>query len=120
MKQITNDAVTAFFAVRNFKRSNTEVVVGRYMPDDVPGVGLYLHGNLIARHTREGMFVRHVGWRSNTTKERLNGVLLHYDKHIRQKNFEWLLCGRDPFTGAVVELPFDSVADENGWVRVDQ
>ena len=115
MRQITNDAVTAFFAGHNFKRSNTEVYV-----DHIGVVYLYLHDNLIAQRNRAGVFVRHGGWNTNTTKERLNGVLQHYDKYIRQKDYEWLLCGRDPFTGAVVELPFDSVADESGWVRVDR
>ena len=115
MRAITNTAVTAFYAGRKFKRSNTEVQVS-----NTGWVYLYLHGHAIARRDWTGAFVRHAGWPTLTTKERVNGVLLHYDKHIRQKAGEWLLCCRDPFTGAVVELPFDSVADENGWVRVDK
>ena len=118
MRQITKDAVTAFFAGHNFNRSNTSVQVQEQ--EGEWAVRMYLHGNLIAQRNRVGVFVRHADWRTLTTKERLNGVLQHYDKYIRQKDCVWRLCVRDPFTGAVVELPFDSMADENGWVRVDQ
>lgn len=117
MRAITKDAVAAFYAGRNFKRSNTEVC-SHHLYDGM--TYLYLHGNCIAKRDSRGVFVRHAGWRTLTTKERLNGILQHYDKYVRQKDGEWLLGCHDPFTTAVVELSFDDLADGGGWVRADR
>lgn len=68
MRSITENAVKSFFNCKNFKRSNTEIEV----KDQV--VNFYLHGNTIATLNKEEnkLYLYHAGWRTNTTKERLN------------------------------------------------
>lgn len=52
-----------------------------------------LHGNTIAIYDRaEGLLtIRDAGWTSNTTKERLNGLLTEFNIKggISQKDFTW-------------------------------
>lgn len=57
------------------------------------GKALYLHGNLIAEKVSDGIRITNAGWKSVTTKERLNGLLelLGVTLRIYQKNFVWYL-----------------------------
>lgn len=110
MRQITKDAVAAFYAGRDFSRSNTQVF-RHVVTDTADGAVLYLHGNLIAKRCGPAVYVRDAGWQSNTTKERLNGVYAgkHGATHaITQRDGVWYLVGQE----------FDSLADENGWVTI--
>ena len=87
MRKITQDAIRAFENGLDFKRSNTEVVV---CDQDKYRV-LILHGNVIAKMDWKGdLFITSAGWKTTTTKERLNGLP---NVHIVQKNFEWFLNG---------------------------
>lgn len=117
MRKITEQSVRAFLDGQVFNSGNMNVSV-------VDGdVHLYLHGNLIARKfTVPGGFgvedsvrieIRDAGWQSNTTKERLNGLLdtMGARMHIYQRNFEWFIGshswnGRALFTisGDLLEL----------------
>jgi nuclear transport factor 2 (NTF2) superfamily protein len=87
MRKITEEAVKAFFEGRNFKKSNTSVVKSE---DEVL---FKLHGNVIAIRNSNGLFISDGGWKSNTTKERLNGILDRYRNSIKifQKNWEWFI-----------------------------
>jgi len=68
---ITQQAVEAFMAGRNFNKSNTEV---QAWSDGL--VTMRLHGNTIATKTRSGsIMLSTAGWETSTTKERLNGIL---------------------------------------------
>lgn len=79
MRKITEEACAAFMAERPFRKDNTEViVVGRE-------VTLLLHGNPIARKHGFRVEVSSAGWKSNTTKERLNGLLSYFDSPIQSK-----------------------------------
>ena len=66
MRQITEDAYSAFKLRERFKSSNTEVRISG------DGVYLLLHDNKIAKRTKNGLFLSHAGWPTNTTRERLS------------------------------------------------
>ena len=87
MKIVTQNAVACFRKGGNAKFSNTEVVTEN-------GVSkMYLFGNLIATLERNFggvMKITNAGWRSNTTKERLNGLP---NVSIQQKKGDWYLNG---------------------------
>ena len=72
MRAITQKMVDAFWAGKSARKDNTEVCVIRDAE-----VHFYLHGNLIARRPLHGtrLEISCAGWQSNTTKERLNGLL---------------------------------------------
>jgi hypothetical protein len=81
MRQITRKAVEALLVGSRYKNSNTEV------RDNA----MYLHGNKIAWLDVNGqLWISHCGYRTNTTKERLNGLPL---VSIKQKDFCWYLNG---------------------------
>jgi pyruvate carboxylase len=85
MKDITFDACRAFMAAQPFKRSNTEVVV-------LPNVTvLMLFGNSIAyryNDPEKTLSVTNCGWKTATTKERLNGI---EGVRIHQRKGGWFL-----------------------------
>ena len=86
MRKITKDAADSFHADKNFKHSNTQVIV----EGDV--VRMYLFGNLIAQKTPLATTISDGGYgQSNTTKERLNGLS---NVHITQKKGYWYLNGK--------------------------
>lgn len=71
MKKITEDSIQAFMNAEKFKRDNTEVEV-------LPNVTvLKLFGNEIAyryNNPERTLSITNCGWKTNTTKERLNGL----------------------------------------------
>jgi len=91
----------------NFKRGNTEVKVS-YIDNNIDSnapyepitviTDLLLHGNIIATATKKfnnGKYettitITSAGWKTVTTKERLNGL---NGVNIVQRNFEWFLNG---------------------------
>lgn len=86
MRKITEQAVNAFLGNRNFKLSNMEVFINY----DV--TLMLLHGNVIAQINKAtgNISLNHCGWQTNTTKERLNGLLDKLNKpRIYQKAFVW-------------------------------
>lgn len=112
MRQITKDAVSAFFAGDDFSRDNTLVVA-----PDRDRAYISLHGNLIAKRNGSEVYIRDAGWQSMTTKERLNGILARKGMHIYQKSGEWFLVHPiAPKEKAIT--PFDSLKDDSGWIRV--
>ena len=84
MKKITEKAIQAFKEGKNFKLSNTEVVASYEVTK------LYLFDNLIAEENRNGFYITSAGWKTNTTRERLNGFSNVY---IQQKKDTWYLNG---------------------------
>ena len=85
MRKITDSAVQAFLSGQNFTSGNTKIVASQN------SVKMYLHGNLIAEKTPNGLFISNCGWFSNTTKERLKGLP---NVQISQKKGEWYLNGQ--------------------------
>ncbi len=107
MRKITNKAIVAFLNEEEFKQGNTEVKV-RYEDPLVPKeyipltviTELLLHGNMIAKMVRQHIngeyqttiSMTSAGWKTVTTKERLNGLLHHIKAgKIQQRDFEWYL-----------------------------
>lgn len=92
MKLITWESVNAFLAGEPFKKSNMTVeVLGDLRR-------LKLFGNTIAvRVIGEGVKIYDGGWQTNTTKERLNGLLqeLGSPLYIKQKNWKWYIGNRE-------------------------
>ena len=98
MRKITQNAVDAFIAGRTFNGSNTTVSTAHLI--DGFNVSMYLHGNLIAERTGSSMRIRDAGWQSNTTKERLNGLLDTLAlPRIYQKDFAWYIGDGETWTG---------------------
>jgi hypothetical protein len=88
MKIVTQNAVACFRNGGNATFNNTQVVTEN-------GVSkMYLFGNLIAtlEHSVGGVLkVTNASWKSNTTKERLNGLPR---VSIQQKKGLWYLNGQ--------------------------
>lgn len=92
MREITRQMVQAFENQRNFKKSNTEVMV---LTSQQPyETRVYLHGNLIAKSQDGETTLYNGGWCSNTTKERLN-ALMPMGYAIVQRNWEWFFSNPD-------------------------
>jgi hypothetical protein len=104
MRKITSEAVKAFFAGYSFKKDNTEVVIS----DNERR--FYLHGHCIAKRIiGDGLYLSHCNWQTNTTKERLNGILSEYrSAWIYQKNYQWYLVKNEK------ETPF-----LDGWNKIE-
>jgi len=84
MRKITKESVKAFFNNYNYSNNNTFVNDNKF----------YLHHNLIAEKKNNKLYICNCGWFSNTTKERLNGILDYIGKpRIYQKRFQWFLNG---------------------------
>jgi len=98
MRKITEESVDAFMNARRFKKSNTEVEVK-------PNVTiLKLFGNEIAyryNDPRRTLSITNCGWRSVTTKERLNGIP---GVSIYQRDHEWYLNDK-PWDGELTDVP---------------
>ena len=107
MRKITDKAIRAFLNEERFKQGNTKVEVWHVEPN-VPNdytpltvaTNLSLHGNIIAKMVRQhingeyqtSITITSAGWKTVTTKERLNGLLHHLNAgSIQQRDFEWYL-----------------------------
>ncbi len=88
MRKITKESARAFDNGDDFKKDNTEVICNN------KEVRFYLHGNCIAKKVYgDGLYLSQGNWKkTNTTKERLNGILSRYaNKYIFQKDYIWYL-----------------------------
>lgn len=80
MRKISQLASAAFMKEEKFRSGNTEC----------NGKMLLLHQHPIAVHTPKGIQLSACGWKTATTKERLNSLP---GVHIQQKKGEWFLNG---------------------------
>ena len=103
MRKVTKETVIAFLNKTSKKVGNTVVTV-------VDGeTALSLHGNIIALNKDGVIQINNKGYETNTTKERLNGLLEMLDEpKIYQSNFSWY---RD-IDGVKTEFPY------NEWVTI--
>ncbi len=103
MRKITKESVTAFLNGNKFNKSNMSVELE-------PNVTvLKYQGNAIAykyNDTDGTISITNCGWESNTTKERLNGVIRLSGVNIKpiyQKNWKWYLNGKQ-WDGTLIDL----------------
>ncbi len=98
MKAITTKSIEAFLNAETFNLSNTSVEV-------LPNVTiLKLFGNAIAyryNDPEKTLSITNCGWKSNTTKERLNALP---NVNISQKSGKWYLNGAE-WGGQLIDLP---------------
>lgn len=90
MRQVTKQAISAFLAGKQTTISNTTI---RHNKSGI--TIMYLFGNEIARKNWEGkgeISISNAGWKSNTTKERLNGIP---GVSINQAKGKWYLNGKE-------------------------
>ena len=104
MRQVTEQVIQAFLNSENKSVGNTST----------DGQSLWLHGNKIARKTDEGIEINNCGYKTNVTKERLNGLLqlgvFRFPvPRIFPRKFRWYL----EVAGKFVEFPC------NVWVSVE-
>jgi hypothetical protein len=86
MRKVTDQTVNAF-------TNNTNKTVGNTSVQNENGDSVMrLHGHPIARKSPDGtIMISNCGWQSNTTKERLNGILSIVGGGISQKKGVWYL-----------------------------
>jgi len=92
-RDITAKAMQKMFDYKTFKRGNTEVIITHFYE-----AKMYLFGHNISVLTANNrrLYIRYNTpneetkiTKSNTTKERLNGILGRTPYYIRQKDFKW-------------------------------
>jgi len=95
MRKIEQQMIKAIEQNLNWQSGNTAVVF-----DDSTRVSkVYLHGNKIAEISDDAVQIFDGGYRSATTKSRLNAILREYaieGECVYQKNFQWFV---DKFVG---------------------
>lgn len=92
MRKIEQQMLDAVKNKQDFKLQNTRVEV-----IDFPGiesrVNVYLHDNLIFTLFDDKITLSHCGWRTNTTKSRLNALLCEFSDgcYLQQVKGDWYL-----------------------------
>ena len=87
MRNITRAPVEAFYNGTEYKNNNT-VVKNKMM---------LLHWNLIAEIKGWQLYIDNCGWKTSTTKERINWVLEYLNKGLKvfQKSWSWYIEGNE-------------------------
>lgn len=87
MRKITQEAANSFWGAEfGMQKDNTIVM------SDIMGGKLFLHGNLIAERDKfDILTISSCGWQTNTTKERLNGILSKVGAKISQVKGVWFV-----------------------------
>ena len=90
MRQIERDMLSAIKLGKCWHKANTEV----YTNDNNASL-VYLHGNHIATVTDDNVRVFDGGWRTNTTKSRLNVIINEFcdalTDGVFQKDYQWFI-----------------------------
>ena len=94
MRLIEQQMCRAVSNREDWRKDNTSVTV------DVNGFcHVYLHGNKIAEIGNDSLTILDGGWRTNTTKSRLNalinGLCDGYTQGVYQKDFVWYIKDDD-------------------------
>ena len=105
MRIIERQMNKAILNSENWKSANTEVI---YSPERDASY-VYLHGNHIATILETSLELYSCGYKTKTTKSRLNAILSEHGNGARifQRNFEWVVIDTDnndpiPFTEGMV------------------
>lgn len=91
MRQITAQTCQSVEMKKNFTKANMIVY---FEPQQNLSL-VYLHGNLISSydHNTKNLYIRSAGWKTVTTKDRLNGLIDYFgiNAKIYQKDFIWYI-----------------------------
>lgn len=103
MRIIERQMNQAIMNCQDWKNDNTKVV---YSPERDASY-VYLHGNHIATILETSISLYTCGYKTNTTKSRLNAILSEHGNGARivQSNYEWFVIdnGRKvPFTEGMI------------------
>ena len=98
MRIIERTMTKAFKEGRPLQTGNDQIIV----TDSIPHEAHYrLHGNLIAIRVGNTLNLRDAGYRTATTKSRLNAIATVYGlPHLYQKAFDWYWTDGQDFTGS--------------------
>ena len=110
MRKIEREMIQAIIDGRSWSKANTRV------KDEGDVQSIYLHDNKIAYIEKGQLFINHCGWKSVTSKSRLNALVKHYLGElscIYQKNFDWFVKQTDNATGM-----YDTYEFPDGWLLV--
>ena len=102
MRSIEKKMLSALIERKNLSFNNTRVrcIFHPHPVDDTDYIidccEVYLHDSPIARIEPDAVTINNCGWRSSTTKSRLNAILRELcGASISQRNFEWFLTTGD-------------------------
>ena len=103
MRVIEKQMNAAILEGKDWKSDNTEVV---YSPRRDASY-VYLHGNHIATILETSIALYTCGYKTKTTKSRLNAILKEHGNGARifQRNFKWVVVDNDqtiPFTEGMI------------------
>lgn len=103
MRKIESQMNRAILNCKDWKNANTEVT---YSPERDASY-VMLHGNHIATINDTSIELYTCGYKTNTTKSRLNAILKEHGNgaYVYQKDFEWFVTDNDqtvPFTEGMV------------------
>jgi hypothetical protein len=103
MRIIERQMNKAILNSQDWKSDNTEVL---YSPERDASY-VYLHGNHIATILETSLELYSCGYKTKTTKSRLNAILKEHGNEARifQRNFEWFVVDNDktvPFAEGMV------------------
>ena len=93
MSKISDDAAFSFEIEESFNRSNTEVIVSDNK------VEMYLYDSLIARKMSGITQITNAGFKTDTTKSRLNSISGVYIKQIKNQWYIEQENGMIPWDG---------------------
>jgi hypothetical protein len=102
MRKVTRIVCTAFLNGVKRKMSNTKT----------DGIHLWLHGNLIAKKGEHSdVFITDAGWQTNTTAERLNGLLSLMGKASRicRRSYRWYF---------IINEKHKKIMTEGKWYKI--
>lgn len=97
MRIIESRMIEAIKSKKNYNGGNTKVITNS--KDKISRV--YLFDNLIAEITDKKIRITNCGYKTKTTKSRLNIILREFvgDRCIYQKNFDWYISGEPSVSG---------------------
>jgi hypothetical protein len=94
MKKIEEGMITAIKNGKDYKKDNTEIY--NYKDEIHSVIQVYLYGRRVATIYPDKIHLLDIGWRTTTTKSRLNAILSHYDLgKLYSKNYTWYLKTND-------------------------
>jgi len=88
---------------KDWSRKNMAV----YFSSDKSNCSIYLHGNLICEVWPDEIYFQDAGWKTNTTKSRINIISNFFGvPGVYQRQGKWFVDKKTPWTGsASYELP---------------